>query len=48
MQLVEAFRIALGRSDMPREWIEMLSETDRDRTLWLTNELLRSPSDAGS
>lgn len=39
---VEAVRVALGTATMPRDWIDLLTDDERERTLWATNELLRS------
>jgi len=39
--MVDAFRIATGDSSIPREWIDMLVEDEREASKWKTNEFRR-------
>lgn len=41
---VDAFRVATGRAEMPREWLELLTDGNEvERVLWQTDEHLRPP-----
>lgn len=43
MDMVSAFRIALGRAIVPPEWLELVSDTPEESALWKTREFLAEP-----
>ncbi len=43
VELVDAMRVALGKCEMPREWIESVGGSAVEKALWRTDEVLRYP-----